>query len=295
LKPARFRYCRPETIEEAIDVLREHGEEGRVLAGGQSLIPLMNMRLARPSVIVDVGGLSGLDGVSTNGEIRIGALARQWAVRNDPNVDAQLPILTEALRPGHVGVQMRGTVCGMVAHADPAAEVPGILRLLDGEVVARGPNGERAIPAAEFFVGPFTTTLDPAEIVTEIRLAAIGGRSGWAFAEVARRHGDFAVVGTGAIVRLEESGTIAEARMVLIGVGESPVRNRDVEMLLVGADPHDRAAIAEVARTLASAIDPPADVHGSSSYRKKVAEVLTRRSLEAAVARATGSEERRAP
>ena len=292
MKPARFRYCRPQTLDEAIDALREHGDEARVLAGGQSLIPLMNMRLARPTVVVDIGGLTGLDGVAANGEVRIGALATQWTVRTDPGVEQRLPMLTEALQFGHVGIQTRGTVCGMVAHADPAAEVPGILLLLDGEVVARGPAGERTIAAADFFVSAFTTALDPAEIVTEVRLPTLGESSGQAFVEVARRHGDFAIVGAGAAVRLSDAGKVEEARVALIGVGEVPSATRTPRAQLAGADAGDREAIAEAGRVVAAGIDPPADVHGSSSYRKRVAEVLARRALETAMARARESEGR---
>jgi carbon-monoxide dehydrogenase medium subunit len=280
MKPVRFKYFAPETVAEAVGLLEEHGDEAKVLAGGQSLVPLMNFRLARPGVLVDICRIPGLDRITSNGSLSIGATARQLAIRRSSDVAASAPIISEVMPwVGHPATQSRGTFGGMAAHADPAAEIPAVLLALDAELVAKGPDGERTIPAGDFFSTWFTTALAPSEILTEIRIPAPTSRNRSAFLEVARRHGDFAMVGVGAVVQLDDGGVVQFTRLALCGVSDVPLRARDAEDFLVGKQ-LDTASAKEAGRMAAAELSPPADVHASSEYRKQVAAVLVRRALE---------------
>ncbi|MCY4086485.1 MAG: xanthine dehydrogenase family protein subunit M [Actinomycetia bacterium] len=280
MKPVRFKYFAPETVAEAVARLEEYGDEAKVLAGGQSLVPLMNLRLARPGVLVDICRIPRLDEIRRNGSLSIGATARQRAVRQSDEVAAAAPIITEVMRwVGHPATQSQGTFGGMAAHADPAAEIPAVLLALDAELVATGRDGERAIPAGEFFSTWFTTTLAPTEILTEVRIPASASQSRSAFLELARRHGDFAMVGAAAVVELDEAGTAESSRLTLCGVGDTPVRAHGSEEFLVGRQ-LDSATMQEAARMAAADLSPPSDVHASSEYRQEVAAVLVRRALE---------------
>jgi carbon-monoxide dehydrogenase medium subunit len=288
LKPAPFDYVAPRTVAEAVDHLGRHGAEARVLAGGQSLVRLMNTRLATPAVIVDINRVEGLDAIAVeNGSVRIGALARQRAAELSDVVRAEAPLFGEA--GGHVAhpsVRRRGTVVGSIAFADPSAELPAALLALDGEAIVSGPAGERTVAAADLFTGAFATSLAPGELITAVRIPRqTAPRSGSAWVEVSRRHGDLPVCGAGAVVTLDEGGAIASARVALCGVGATPVRASAVEEALAGAEPTDEA-IARAADRAARDLDPPSDPHGSADFRRHLAVVMTRRSVQRAAERA---------
>jgi len=288
LKPAPFDYVAPRTVAEAVDHLARHGRDARVLAGGQSLVRLMNTRLATPAVIVDINRVEGLDGIAVeNGSVRIGALARQRAAELSEVVRAEAPLFAEA--GGHVAhpsVRRRGTVVGSIAFADPSAELPAALLALDGDAIVSGPDGERTVAAADLFTGAFATSLAAGELITAVRVPrGAVGRTGSAWVEVSRRHGDLPICGAGAVVTLDDDGTIAGARVALCGVGATPVRATAVEEALAGAEPIDDA-IARAADDAARDLDPPSDPHGSADFRRHLAVVMTRRSVERAAERA---------
>ena len=278
VKPAAFQYLAPHSVEEAVAFLSEHGEEAKLIAGGQSLVPMMAFRLATPSVLIDLNGITELEHARIDGDVLVlGAMARHAGVEALESLARRAPIIAEGVALiGHPAIRNRGTVGGSLAHADPAAEWPGILLALDGEVEATGPGGRRAVAAAALFDTYFTTTLQPDELITEVRLPLPGGGS--AFVEFARRHGDFALAGVAAVLRRSNEGTVDEVRIALIGVSDTPVRAGTAESLLRGAEPTDDA-LAEAARAVDADIDPLSDVHGSSAYRRGLAAAMTRRAL----------------
>ena len=283
MKLPPVEYEAPTTVAEAVDLLAEHLDEASVLAGGQSLIPLLALRLARPAVLIDINGIDELSGVSaTDGWMAIGAMTREYVAENSGAVADTVPLLAAALPLiGHEAIRSRGTIGGSLAHADPAAELPAVARALDAEFVVRGQSGERVIPAAEWFEGFLTTSRRPDELLVEVRFPAAGRGTGISFEEVARRHGDFAMVGLAASLTLSD-GAISDARLAFAGVSDVPVRAAAAEDLLVGERPSVEL-FDEAARRATGDIDPPADLHGSAEYRKKVAAVLVRRGLRAAV------------
>lgn len=287
MKPPAFDYYDPRSLEEALELLDRYGPEAKLLAGGQSLVPLLNLRLARPAVVVDLNRIDGLDGVGVeDGYLVIGSMARQWDVEHATPVVEKLPILVEALRfVGHPQTRMRGTVGGSIAHADPAAELPGLLVCLEGEVVARRRGGMRIVPARELFVTYLTTSLEPTEIMTEVRWPLPAAGTGWAFMELARRHGDYALAGVAALVRLGSNGSVADVRIVFIGCGPVPVRAYEVERALVGSAASE-TLWQEAGQRAAELLDPPSDIHASGGYRRRVAAVLAARALRAAAERA---------
>ncbi len=265
-------------------MLARYGDAAKVLAGGQSLVPLLNMRLARPEVLVDINGAAELDYVrETESSLAVGALVRQRALERWAS--KRLPLLVEALRVvGHAAIRNRGTVAGSIAHGDPASELPALLLCLDGAVVARRLVSERTIGATQLYVAPLVTSLDPDELVTEVRFALPPPGSGWGFAEVARRHGDFALVGAVATLSRGDDERIARARLAFFGVGGTPVRSLAAESLLTAFDPTP-ARLAEAARAGAAALSPEGDLHASAEYRRRVAQVLAERTLAAALDR----------
>ncbi len=282
MKLPYVEYEAPTTIAEAVDLLAEHEDEASVLAGGQSLIPLMALRLARPAVLIDINGLSELSSVSvTDGQVAIGAMTREYVAEDSATVGDTVPLLAAALPLiGHEAIRSRGTIGGSLAHADPAAELPAVALALDAEFVLRGRARGRVIPAADWFQGYLATSRRPDELLTEVRFPAAGPGTGVAFLEVARRHGDFAIVGVAASLTLAD-GVISDARLAFAGVSDVPVRAPDAENLLVGERP-SAELFAEAARLATADLDPPADLNGSSEYRKQVAATLVRRGLQAA-------------
>ena len=287
MKPPPFAYAAPATLEEALGLLAEHAEaEPRVLAGGQSLIPLMNFRLAKPGYLVDLRNVAGLSGIRRDGDVLvIGAMTRMAEVERSPEVAVAAPLVTEAVGlVAHAPVRNSGTVGGSLAHADPAAELPAVALALDAELVAAGPGGTRVIPAAEFFRGPYTTALAPDEILTEIRLPVWPG--GHAFTEFSRVHATFAVVAVAALVELDgDSDRIRRTALALAGVAPTPVRATAAERALAGAtaDPGTFRAAADAA---AASLSPAGDLHASPETRRGLARTYLRRGIELAVARA---------
>ena len=289
VKPPPFDYSAPDTLEEALFVLGEAGDEARPLAGGQSLVPLLSLRLARPSRLVDLAGITALKTLDTaGGHLAVGAMVREREAERDERVRSLAPALADALPLiGHPAIRSRGTIGGSLSHADPAAELPAVALVLEAELVAESrARGRRSIPAADFFTGFFTTALAPDELLTTLRVPSSAPGTGWAVDEVARRHGDFAIVAAAAMVRLDTStGRIEEARVALAGVGDTPVRLPETEQMLAGAEPAD-GAFADAAENAVTRLSPPADVHGSAAYRRHVAGVLARRTLKLAAQRA---------
>jgi aerobic carbon-monoxide dehydrogenase medium subunit len=287
MKPAAFAYHRPATLDGAIALLAEHGWDAKPLAGGQSLVPAMNFRLAQPAVLVDLNRVAGMDGVDeVAGSLRIGAMVRQRTVERSAVVAELAPLLAAALpHVAHPQIRARGTVGGSLAHADPAAELPAVMLALDAMLTLAGAEGEREVAATDFFTGLFGTALEPAELLTAIRIPAPPARSGWAFDEVSRRHGDFALAGIATTVALDAEGRCTDARIALFGVGDAPVLSAGAAAALAGAAPTD-AAIRAAAAAAAAELDPPADVHASARYRRHLAEVMVRRALPVAFGRA---------
>jgi aerobic carbon-monoxide dehydrogenase medium subunit len=288
MKPAQFEYYRAGSLDEAVGLLIQHGPEARILSGGQSLLPLMKLRLARPSALVDLGRVRELDYVrEADGHLAFGAMARLDALESDV-VRSRCPLLAEAARHiGHPAIRHRGTVCGSLAHADPAAELPVLALALDAEMVATGRDGPRVISAAEFFVTTFSTRLDPGEILSEARFPAASPDTGWGFVELSRRPGDFAIAVAVAVLETRPDGRIGKARVAVGAVADRAIRCPDAEAALQNQQPGP-AAFQAAAEVAAAPLDPPSDVHGSSAYRRHVAAVLVRRALVQAWERAGG-------
>ena len=282
MKLPHVDYEAPKTVSEAVELLAEHQDEASVLAGGQSLIPLLALRLAHPAVLIDINGIDELSAVSaTDGWVAIGAMTREYLAEESGAVAEAVPLLAAALPLiGHEAIRSRGTIGGSLAHADPAAELPAVALALDAEFVVRGQSGERVVPAVEWFAGYLTTSRRPDELLVEVRFPTAGRGTGASFQEVARRHGDFAIVGLAASLTLSE-GAISDARLAFAGISDVPVRAIDAEEFLIGEGPSP-GLFDEAARRATDDIDPPADLHGSSEYRRKVAAALVRRSLRAA-------------
>jgi CO/xanthine dehydrogenase FAD-binding subunit len=279
VKPAPFEYHRPRGLAEALALLQEIGDDGKILAGGQSLMPMMNFRLAQPAHLIDINFISGLDYIrSENGALKIGCLARQAQVLSDSLIRQRSPLVAAAL--AHVGYEQtrnRGTICGSLAHADPAAELPAALLALDGSVTVASAGDKREIAAREFFQSYLTTALDGDEMVLEASVPEQPANSGSSFIEFARRFGDFAIVGVAATLMLQQD-RIADARIALTGVADRPWRERGIEEILIGK----KAApdlFSKAAGAIAAGIDPSSDIHASAAYRRSLANILTRRAL----------------
>jgi carbon-monoxide dehydrogenase medium subunit len=283
VKPAPFKYVAVDTVDEAVEALAEHGDDAKVLAGGQSLVPLMNMRLAQPAVLVDINGVQELDGIRANGTLEVGAITRQLSVQRSQEVARTAPLVVDALRHvSHTGVRSRGTLGGTIAHADPAAEIPAVLLALGGEVVARGRGGERTIPADDLFESYFTTTLAANELLTAVRVPGATDGMRFGFREVARKAGDFALAGAAVAIGVGPDGTCAHARVALFGVADRPIRSAAAEAALAGRSLAAGEVRAEAGRAAASALEAKSDGHASAAYRKEVTAVVVRRALEAA-------------
>jgi CO/xanthine dehydrogenase FAD-binding subunit len=290
MKPARFDYVAPRSEDEALAALAEHGDGARILAGGQSLIPLMNFRLAQPAVIVDINRLADLAYVRpADGGLAIGALTRQHALERDTAVRARLPVLAEACHLiGHLPIRHRGSVGGNLAHADPASELPAAMVALGAEMLAVSRRGRRTLGAEEFFTGPLTTALRPDELLAEIRVPGLPPRTGGAFVEMSRRAGDYALVGVAALITLDQAGRCERARLALCGVGPTPVRALAAEQALTGERP-EGPALDEAARRAAGATSPPSDIHASAGFRRTLAAHFTREAIALAARRAGGA------
>jgi CO/xanthine dehydrogenase FAD-binding subunit len=282
MKPPAFDYIAADSIAMAVEALAQAGDDGKIIAGGQSLVPMLNFRMLRPSVLVDINRIAGLDVIEeTNEAIRVGALARHYQLETSPLIAKHLPVLTCAMtHVAHLAIRNRGTIGGSLAHADPAAELPMMALLLDAELRVASGCGERTVAARDFFLGALTVDLAPGEILTTIELPKLRPRTGWGFEEVARRHGDFALAAVAAILTVS-GGAIEQARVALTGVGATPLRVTAAEGLLVGhaLEPDLVSRAIEVVR---ATIEPETDLHASSDYRRHLAGVLTGRALVAA-------------
>lgn len=285
MKPPPFHYVAPTSVAEAVELLGAHADDdARALAGGQSLVPLMNFRLAQPSYLIDLRRIEELTRIRSAGEtLVIGAMVRQSHAEHAPEVALIAPLLAEALGyVAHPPIRNSGTVGGSIAHADPAAELPAVALALEAELVVVGPQGARTIPAAEFFVGPFSTAIEAGEILTEVRVPRRAG--GHAFVEFARTHGNFALVGVASVIELD-GDTIARASIAMSGVAPAPVRATAAERALTGTAPDDASIRAAVDATIAQ-LSPSGDVHGSTETRTDIARSYLRRGIELALARA---------
>jgi len=289
VKPPPFEYVAASSAADVVEALRRYGDEAKVLAGGQSLIPMLALRLARPSALVDINGCRDLDGLAeSGGTLTVGALVRQRALEKWAATHS--PLFVEALGwVAHAPIRNRGTVVGSLVHADPASELPALLLCLDGAIVARRKGGERVIPADKLYLAPLTTSLESDEVATAARFTLPPEGAGWGFAEVARRHGDFALVCCAAVLALDGAGAVSHARLGFFGVGGTPVRGAPGEAALMGQPP-TAARVAEAAKAAAAALAPDGDIHASAGYRKLVAATLAERVLTAALSRCRRTE-----
>jgi len=277
--PAKFDYARPDTVAEAVRALADGGEDAKVIAGGQSLLPLLRLRLAYPDLLVDVGGISELRGVTDAGDaLVIGARTTHYQLVHDPLVAEHAGLLAQATSTvADPAVRHRGTLGGALAHGDPAGDLPAVILALDSTLVAQGPGGEREIAAADFFVDYLTTSLEPDEILTAIRIPKLGPGWGYTYEKFHRTAQSWATVGVAALVR-RDNGSVAEARIGLTNMGTVPVRASAAEQAARGADA-TQAALNEAAAHAGEGTEPPADLHGAADYRRHLARVLTGRAL----------------
>jgi carbon-monoxide dehydrogenase medium subunit len=287
MKPAPFKYVAASSLDHALALKAEHGDEARFLAGGQSLIPAMNFRLARPALVIDINGLTALAGLdrSQGNEIRIGAVTRYRALERDRDFLSACPLFADALpHIAHPQIRNRGTVGGNLSHADPASELPAVALAMQARMRVRSARGERELAASEFFVGLLTTAVETDEMLTDIILPVSAPRSGSCFIEIARRRGDFALAGVAAVVTLDDEQRCSAVRLALCGVGETPVDASDAASSLLGQPCTDKA-IAEVAAAVRGMITPLGNVHASPAYQRHIAGVLVGRALKAALQR----------
>jgi CO/xanthine dehydrogenase FAD-binding subunit len=286
MKPAAFDYIAADSIAMAVAALAQAGDDGKIIAGGQSLVPMLNFRMLRPSILVDINRIAGLDVIAETSEaIHIGALTRHYQLETSPLIARHLPVLSCAMtHVAHLAIRNRGTIGGSLAHADPAAELPMMALLLDAKLRIASVAGERTVAARDFFLGALTVDLAASEIVTEVMLPKLPQCTGWGFEEVARRYGDFALAAVAAT--LTASGrAVEQARIALTGVGATPLRVTAAEGLLIGhaLEPELTGRVIDAVR---AAIEPETDLHASSDYRRHLAGVLTGRALAAAWRRA---------
>jgi CO/xanthine dehydrogenase FAD-binding subunit len=288
MKPAAFDYVAAETLEAAVSALGQAGADGKILAGGQSLVPMLNFRLVRPSVVIDINRIPGLAYVKAIGDVvKIGALTRHHTLETSPILKTHLPVLSAAMQHvAHLAVRNRGTIGGSLSHADPAAELPMMVVLLDARIGIQSPRGRRVANARDFFIGPLTTDLAADEILTDVEFPVLPPGTGWAFEELARRAGDFALAAVGATISVRD-GKADQVRIGMMGVGDAPLRAREAEGLLAGR-PIDATAIGEAAAAMESAVAPNTDLHASADYRRFLVGALARRAIGAAWRRAGG-------
>jgi CO/xanthine dehydrogenase FAD-binding subunit len=288
MKPAAFDYIAAQTLEEAISGLGRAGPDGKILAGGQSLVPMLNFRLIRPSIVIDINRIPHLAYVEAIGDVvKIGALTRHYTLETSPVLISHLPVMTAAMRHvAHLAVRNRGTIGGSLSHADPAAELPLMAILLDARIGIQSPRGRRIADARGFFVGSLTTDLEQDEIVTDVEFPMLPIDTGWAFEELARRKGDFALAAVGVTISVRD-GNADRVRIGMMGVGDTPLRATEAEALL-GGRAMDAAAIEAAVAAIEAAVEPNSDLHASADYRRFIVGALARRAIGAAWQRARG-------
>ncbi len=284
VKNPPFNYHRPATLEEALNLLAERGDDAKVLAGGQSLLPIMALRLGRPADVIDIGAVPGLDNIAVGDGITIGAMVRHAVAEKSPAVATNAPLVAAALpHVGHRAIRNRGTVVGSIAHADPAAELPAVCLATDATMHIASASGARNVAAADFFEGYFSTALQTDELLTQVTFPAWSPTAGGSVVEISRRHGDYAMVGLACMVDVSD-GVISRAALSFFGVAGTPTRVSAAEAALIGRVP-DAEAFAAAADSVASSLDPSSDIHATAAYRKHIAGVLTRKGLAEAVNR----------
>jgi CO/xanthine dehydrogenase FAD-binding subunit len=291
VKPAPFEYLVPDSLEAALAMLAQYGEDAKLLAGGQSLVPAMNFRLVQPGVLIDLNRLNDLAYVhpSDAGGLRVGAMTRQSRLESDALVSTHAPLVAEtAPYIAHPQIRNRGTFGGSLAHADPAAELPVITLALDADFRVQSSDRQRMIPATDFFQGMFTTDLEPDEMLVEVEIPPQGPKTGWSFMEIARRQGDYAMMGIAALVSLDEDGVCQRARLVYLNAGDGPVSAVEAARLLEGERFSPRAIESAAIQASEEEIDPPGSVHATPEFQRHLAKVLTRRALQQAYRRANG-------
>jgi CO/xanthine dehydrogenase FAD-binding subunit len=287
VKPAKFEYLRPVNIAEAVQFLAEYGEEAKILSGGQSLIPVMNMRLSTPKYLIDIGQVPELNYIKEDdGRLCIGTVTRHVEVGKSLLVKEKCNLLHQAIHyVGHPQIRNRGTIGGSIAHADPSAELPCVLTALKGDIVIANADGDRVVEPEEFFLTYLLTSLEPTEMVKEVRFPVLSATCGSAFVELARRHGDFALVGVAAAIDLDENGKISFARLGVCGANPVPTSLSEIEESLIGLVPNE-AVLKEAGEAVRDYISPEGDLHGSAEYREQLSSVLTFRALTEAASRA---------
>ncbi len=286
MKPSQFNYIRPATLEQAIAALAASAGDGKIIAGGQSLMPMMNFRLVSPALLIDINRIKELDFLEEQaGGLRIGALTRHHTLETSPLVKRLFPVLSAAMaHVAHLAIRNRGTIGGSISHADPAAELPMMMLLLEARITAVSPRGKRVIDAADFFIAALTSDVQEDEIVSEITLPALPAGAGWAFEEVARRPGDYALAAVGVILT-QEQGRAAQVRIGVMGVGDTPMRLPDAEAVLNG-QACDEQSLDAVVAAVRNAVQPDGDLHASGDYRRHLVGVLVRRAVKHAWKRA---------
>jgi CO/xanthine dehydrogenase FAD-binding subunit len=291
MKPAAFKYLDPVSTAEAVDLLERYGEDAKIIAGGQSLVPMMNFRLARPEVLIDINRIKGLDYIRREGdEIAIGALTRERDLQTSPLVQEHCPILAKAVSLiGHLPIRARGTIGGSLVHADPSAEIPTTICGLDAKMKVLGPSGERILEPEEFFLTYLTTSLEPSEILVEVRVPSLPEKTGWSFVELSRRSGDFAIVAVSSLLFMGDGGRCREARISLGGAAPTPIRAKDAEELLSGQVISEEL-IEKAGRESADTADTDSDYHASAEYRRDMVRVFVQRGLKEAWHRVEGGE-----
>ena len=283
MKPAPFEYYCPRTLDEALELLANHGSDAKPLAGGQSLIPAMNFRLATPAVLVDINAIDALAYITPKEgpALRIGAMSRHRDLERSNVIAQQAPLVAQAMPYiAHAAIRTRGTLGGSLAHADPAAELPAVMLAVNASFTLTSRVRSRTVAADDFFIGLFTTAAEPGELLTVITIPAAPPGAFYAFQEISRRHGDFALAGVAAMLALDEKGTVVDTRIALLSVADRPIRAKGAESLLLGQTPSAEAIRAAADVAAQDDVDPPGDIHASSRYRRQLVRTLTRRTLE---------------
>ena len=283
MKPSAFEYHNPQSVAEAVELLDRYGDEAKIIAGGQSLVPMMNFRLARPEILIDINGIKELEYIKTEGdELVIGALTRESDIKKSALVIEQFPFLAKAISYiGHRAIRNRGTIGGSLVHADPSAELPTALCALNVKLKVVGSSGEKILEPEEFFLTYLTTSLEPSDLLTEVRIPALPENTGWSFSELSRRSGDFAIVAVGILLFSEAPGVCREARIAMGGVAATPVRAQEAEALLAGQKLSEKL-IAKAAQQAAEETDTEPDYHASAEYRMDMARVFVKKGLQEA-------------
>lgn len=293
MKPTAFEYFTPSTVQEALQLLESQGDEAKIIAGGQSLVAMMNFRAARPEALIDINNIKELDYIREEGdELVIGALTRERTLEVSPLVKEKCPILAKAITHiGHLPIRFRGTIGGTLVHADPTAEIPITSIVLDAKIKITGPSGERVMDAGEFFLTYLTSAVEENELLVEVRIPTLPPKTtAWSYVDISRRFGDFAIVAVASILSLDSDGVCKEARIALGGVAPTPIRAKEAETLLAGQKITD-SIIEEAAIKAAESddVDPDSDYHATAEYRKAMVKVLTKRGLKEAWTNFEGS------